>query len=304
MILLNGGCAVVAECYMCCIRSSGCSRFCLVITVFQTTRNKLRFNVNVHVNTNISEHPPFNTLSKHTQMDTESLTKELHLLARRQQTLQARLSVLRASKTTINKATNTKSTAQNFQRKIATDALLAQGKEELEEQEEFDNENLSRFTGTTAFRVKNHSGLLGVRIEHFSEDTGTFEAPFYLILKRLPDEKHFEVFKHTIPSYVPLRSLEKQYLKGRVDLLAFVRRVRRSIQQFLFKRRVFQELKSLGAGVEADQAYRMVQLTLQDATYTLVCGPTRVERVVEKHSKPYLLGPLSGLRRRIVRANR
>lgn len=236
-------------------------------------------------------------------MDTESLTKELLSLARRQQTLQARLSVLRASKTTLNPA-STKNTTQSFKRKIATDVLLSKGKEDLEQQEQFDSENLSRFTGTTAFRVKGYSDLLGVRIEHFSESTGTFEAPFYVILKRLSDEKHFEVFKHTIPSYVPLRSLEKQYLKGRVDLLAFVRKVRRSIQQFLFKRRVFDELQSLGAGVEADEAYRMVQLTLQDGTYTLVCGPTRVERVVEKHSKPFLLGPLSGLRRRIVRANR
>ncbi|AOW03341.1 YALI0C24123p [Yarrowia lipolytica CLIB122] len=236
-------------------------------------------------------------------MDTASLTNELRSLARRQQTLQARLSVLRATTTTLNQA-STKNKTQDVKRKIATDVLLSKGKENLQEQEQFDSENLSRFTGTTAFRVKGFSDLLGVRIEHFSEATGTFEAPYYVILKRVSGEKHFEVFKHTIPSYVPLRSLEKQYLKGKVDLLAFVRKVRRCIQQFLFKRRVFNELQSLGAEVDADEAYRMVQLSLQGVTYTLVCGPTRVERVVEKHSKPFLLGPLSGLRRRIVRANR
>ncbi|KAG5357736.1 hypothetical protein CJU89_4204 [Yarrowia sp. B02] len=236
-------------------------------------------------------------------MDTETLTKELRSLARRQQALQSRLAVLRAAKTTLNES-NLNNTTQDFKRKIATDVLLSRGKEDLKQQEQFDSENLSRFTGTTAFRVKGYSDLLGVRIEHYSEGTGTFEAPYYMILKRISGEKHCELFKHTIPSYVPLRSLEKQYLQGKVDLLAFVRKVRRCIQQFQFKRRVFNELESLGAGVETDEAYRMVQLTLQGDTYTLVCGATRVERVVEKHGKPFLLGPLSGLRRRIVRANR
>ncbi|KAG5354337.1 hypothetical protein CJU90_4151 [Yarrowia sp. C11] len=236
-------------------------------------------------------------------MDTDSLQKELRSLARRQQSLQARLSVLRATKTPLKQA-STKNTTDSFKRKIATDVLLSKGKEDLQEQEHFDNENLSRFTGTTAFRVKGYSDLLGVRIEHFSGASGTFEAPYYMILKRVSGEKHFQVFKHTIPSYVPLASLEKQYLKGKVDLLAFVRKIRRCIQQFLFKRRIFNELQSLGAGVKADEAYRMVQLTLQGATFTLVCGPTRVERVVEKHNKPFLLGPLAGLRRRVLRSDK
>lgn len=171
-------------------------------------------------------------------------------------------------------------------------------------QQQFENENLSRFTGITAFRVKGYEDVLGVRLEHFKKTTAQFDAPFYLILKRVPDEKQFTVFKHTIPSYVPLRSLEGQYLKGKVNLLAFVKRVRRHIQQFLLKRQVFDELNSLGACVQADEAYRMVQITLQAVNYTLVCGPTRVERVVEKHGKPFLLGSLSGLRRRILRGNR
>lgn len=238
-------------------------------------------------------------------MDVVALRNEIRLLERRHSKLQNRLSVLQSTSTPLSSVKVMKETAsRDFNKQELTDLLLAHGQTNLREQEEFDAENLHRLTGITAFRVKNEPACLGVRIESFSEQDGTFAAPYYMILKRAAGGKGFGVFKHTIPSHVPLKFLEKHYLGEKTNLLEFVRKVRRGIKQFQKKRQVFAELESLGAGVDTDEAYRLVRVSLHGIKYTLVCSLTRVERVVEKHGKPYLLGTLSGLRRRIERANR
>ena len=54
--------------------------------------------------------------------------------------------------------------------------------------------------------------LLGVRIDICSR-SGKFEKPYYVLLKRdAEDKKTLRVYRHTIPPFIPLKTLEQRYL--------------------------------------------------------------------------------------------
>ena len=106
--------------------------------------------------------------------------------------------------------------------------------------------------------------LLGIRIDICSR-TGKFDAPYYIHLKRTqPNHSTNEldelsVYRHTIPSHIPLRDYEAQYLprrdegygseasnestnSNRQDLHALVRKVRKALVSWTLRREAIEVL--------------------------------------------------------------
>ncbi|RLV96513.1 Central kinetochore subunit MCM21 [Spathaspora sp. JA1] len=96
--------------------------------------------------------------------------------------------------------------------------------QDLELRENILYENIFRMTGITAFPVNQYSEdeLLGIRFDTYSTSTNTFKTPHYMILQKnniisnsdkeqsLTEEgKIWSVYKHTLPSYVPLLEYNK-----------------------------------------------------------------------------------------------
>jgi central kinetochore subunit Mal2/MCM21 len=106
--------------------------------------------------------------------------------------------------------------------------------------------------------------LLGIRIDICSR-TGQFDAPYHLHLKRkqLNDTSNeldeLSIYRHTIPSHIPLRNYEAQYLPQRdegygsevssetvngnkQDLHALVRKVRKDLVSWTLRREAIELL--------------------------------------------------------------
>jgi central kinetochore subunit Mal2/MCM21 len=125
--------------------------------------------------------------------------------------------------------------------------------------------------------------LLGIRIDICSR-TGKFDAPYYIHLKRTqpnhsPNEfDELSVYRHTIPSHIPLRDYEAQYLprrdegygseassesanNNRQDLHTLVRKVRKALVSWTLRREAIEVLaEKLGlvpehSGTDEDDEY-------------------------------------------------
>lgn len=106
--------------------------------------------------------------------------------------------------------------------------------------------------------------LLGIRID-ICNRKGKFDAPYYLHLKRkqITDSvsklDELSIYRHTIPSHIPLRSYEAQYLPQRdegygsevsnesttgnkQDLHAFTRKVRKDLVSWVLRREAIENL--------------------------------------------------------------
>jgi central kinetochore subunit Mal2/MCM21 len=132
-------------------------------------------------------------------------------------------------------------------------------------------ENIHRLTfSVTSFPYTDPSPetsnvpLLGIRIDICSR-TGRFDAPYYLHLKwkQLNDTANeldeLSIYRHTIPSHIPLRNYEAQYLPqrdegygsevsseivngNRQDLHALVRKVRKDLVSWTLRREAIEML--------------------------------------------------------------
>ncbi|KAK9450368.1 uncharacterized protein V1518DRAFT_413683 [Limtongia smithiae] len=122
-----------------------------------------------------------------------------------------------------------------------------------------------RLVGVTAFSVIDPAGdgsaaltreLLGIRIECFTNKQ--FGPPHYIILARTHKTGEYELYKHTIPLYIPVRELSAKYL-ARDDLPGFIRAVRRLIMLDVHKRAWLSCLPGL-RNIEADDSCELVKL--------------------------------------------
>ena len=107
--------------------------------------------------------------------------------------------------------------------------------------------------------------LLGIRFDHCSR-LGTFDNPFYILLRRLePDGDDWRIHRHTIPAFIPLARLEHEYLPLNQDdadggdsedeltvgdapnkkrgLHAFVRKVRYELTSWTLRREAIEFLQ-------------------------------------------------------------
>ncbi|KAK9239913.1 Cenp-O kinetochore centromere component-domain-containing protein, partial [Lipomyces kononenkoae] len=121
-------------------------------------------------------------------------------------------------------------------------------------------QNLYRLAGVTAFKVRDPSAngkgdLLGIRIECFA--LKKFAAPHYILLSVNGKTDSYELYKHTVPLYIPLASLANKYLNK--DLRVFVRAVRKEIIMDVNKRTHLSCLPNVVA-IEADDACELVKL--------------------------------------------
>ncbi|OAX79427.1 hypothetical protein ACJ72_06255 [Emergomyces africanus] len=115
--------------------------------------------------------------------------------------------------------------------------------------------------------------LLGIRIDICTRH-GTFVKPYYLLLKRVggPEKKFLQVHRHTIPIFIPLKSLENRYLAlprgangtdstttkpGRIskqDLRSLVRELRRELVAWHLRCDALNWLQEeLGVSVESEK---------------------------------------------------
>lgn len=84
--------------------------------------------------------------------------------------------------------------------------------------------NLHRLAfSTTSFPYRDPSApvdsarLLGIRIDICNRD-GQFVKPYYLLLKKdASDAKLLQVYRHTIPPFIPLKALERRYLPSSIE---------------------------------------------------------------------------------------
>ncbi len=75
-------------------------------------------------------------------------------------------------------------------------------------------ENVYRLTGITGFKVSDPApqgdkNMLGIRIETFSK--GKYTAPHYVIIRKDMKDR-WEIFKHTVPVYIPIKAISDEYL--------------------------------------------------------------------------------------------
>jgi hypothetical protein len=163
-------------------------------------------------------------------------------------------------------------------------------------------EKLHRMTGVTAFRVKNG---FGIRIELFSNTQ--FLSPHYMILRK-NTKGLLEVYRHTIPAFIPLAKYQQDYLN--VNMRLFVKKVRGDLMRILEKQTIFMEKLPHVKNVEVDPAFRLIKLHLDsEGTAYLICSEDHVKRaVVKNHPHEHewerlLLGPIDQLKSRLELAS-
>ncbi|KAL1968118.1 hypothetical protein VTN77DRAFT_2249 [Rasamsonia byssochlamydoides] len=144
--------------------------------------------------------------------------------------------------------------------------------------------------------------LLGVRIDVCARD-GKFARPYYVLLRREKgDAKRLAVYRHTIPAFIPIETLEKRYLlrssrkdvdggdnetlkpekTKRQDLPAFVRHLRRELVAWHLRRDSIAWLRERlgisgdGDGENASEDRRIASPTA-DQTQIVSLTPTSLE---------------------------
>lgn len=112
-------------------------------------------------------------------------------------------------------------------------------------------ENIYRMFGITAFPVSDPSkaarrDLLGVRIEIFNEKLKKFETPHYMIFERDVKTSKWVIFKHTIPIFIQIHEIYKEYDDMRSDetLLKYLQRIRSILNMTSLKHQVIESIKS------------------------------------------------------------
>lgn len=115
----------------------------------------------------------------------------------------------------------------------------------------------------------------------------------------------FQVFRHTVPVFVPINSYQKQYLNDNV--LLFVDKIRQDLYSCLSKQYIFMDSSLPGVKkIEVDASCRLVNLHLEnDMTLHLVCNAFNIQRaiLVDKDSNSTtqhsLEGPILRLKERL-----
>ncbi|SCU79664.1 LADA_0B02344g1_1 [Lachancea dasiensis] len=155
--------------------------------------------------------------------------------------------------------------------------------------------------------------MLGLRLEIFNELTSKFDPPFYILFKRDLNDTCWELFKHTLPSYVGLEDLLESTRAHRLltdisQIYTFANKAYMALLNVSIKLQVLQGLEYSGkiSELEMDPACTLPSFTMPGVT-------TRFKlQVVDQDVTAYscipdthkdwattLLGPLGQLEARI-----
>lgn len=113
-------------------------------------------------------------------------------------------------------------------------------------------ENCYRMFGITAFPVKDPSRknstiqteLLGIRIEIFNEKESLFEIPHYIIFSKDPKNGSWKLFKHTIPNFIQIDEIYKDFVLINDDnLYQFLKIVRRKLVKTSIKHQIVETVR-------------------------------------------------------------
>ncbi|SCV05028.1 LANO_0G16908g1_1 [Lachancea nothofagi CBS 11611] len=138
---------------------------------------------------------------------------------------------------------------------------FASSREQQERLQKLDIENFYRAFGRSLFPVVDPSDLrpqesgivevkrqmLGLRIEVFNELDRSFEPPHYILFKRSLNNDHWDIFRHTVPSYVGLEEVFEHMrnhntLSDISQIHTFAKKVYKALQYVSIK---MQQLRSL-----------------------------------------------------------
>ncbi|RIA99436.1 Cenp-O kinetochore centromere component-domain-containing protein [Glomus cerebriforme] len=112
-------------------------------------------------------------------------------------------------------------------------------KEMLQDNKEREYEEILkayRLTGKTIFPVKDDR--IGLRFETFHG--AKYHEPYYIILNQNQENEQLNVFRHTLPHFIPLDELEATYLNK--DMHKFANEIGDYLQAFVTRREEFNTL--------------------------------------------------------------
>ncbi|KAG7820881.1 hypothetical protein KL928_000965 [Ogataea angusta] len=154
-------------------------------------------------------------------------------------------------------------------------------------------ENAYRLGGLTAFPVNDpqegeSDRFLGIRFDIFDPYSFKYTSPHYVILRKDPKNDLWEVFKTTIPNYVPLGTLAYEHLND--DMIRFAGHVRRHLVQLQLKKAVFlrlQEKLESPSGLDHDLDFTKISVNFKDKLeIVLICDLYRVTKVMATYIDP------------------
>ncbi|KAG7928761.1 hypothetical protein KL925_000942 [Ogataea polymorpha] len=154
-------------------------------------------------------------------------------------------------------------------------------------------ENAYRLGGLTAFPVNDPQAgesdrFLGIRFDIFDPYTFKYTTPHYVILRKDPKNDLWEVFKTTIPNYVPLNSLAHEHLND--DMIRFAGHVRRHLVQLQLKKAIFlrlQEKLESPSGLDHDLDFTKISVNINDKLeIVLICDLYRVNKAMVTYIDP------------------
>ncbi|KAG7813251.1 hypothetical protein KL921_000797 [Ogataea angusta] len=154
-------------------------------------------------------------------------------------------------------------------------------------------ENAYRLGGLTAFPVNDPQAgesdrFLGIRFDIFDPYSFKYTSPHYVILRKDPKNDLWEVFKTTIPNYVPLGTLAYEHLND--DMIRFAGHVRRHLVQLQLKKAVFlrlQEKLESPSGLDHDLDFTKISVNFKDKLeIVLICDLYRVTKVMATYIDP------------------
>ncbi|AOA62301.1 Kinetochore sub-complex COMA component [Komagataella phaffii CBS 7435] len=149
-------------------------------------------------------------------------------------------------------------------------------------------ENLYRMVGVTMFPVSNRDELLGIRFDIFDGEQKKFTVPHYIILQKHSKTEQWKIHRTTIPRYVPLQSIAKQWLNQ--DLNKFAKLVRKHLVHIQNKKSIVERVNGKLQGIatlEWDLDFTKIRLHVKEKfSLLLLCDLTNVVSVVEYQVKP------------------
>ncbi|RUP06776.1 Cenp-O kinetochore centromere component-domain-containing protein, partial [Jimgerdemannia flammicorona] len=145
---------------------------------------------------------------------------------------------------------------EDFQERLVQDIIAGCKERQITELQTY-----YRLSGRTIFPVKDHH--VGIRFETFYG--GKYHEPYYLILKMDIPTDQLVIAKHTIPHFIPLRSLEKRYLNSNMETLT--KSLDDHLQAYISRREQVKTLRAEQQGkhvvVMANAAFSFIEVVAE-----------------------------------------
>ncbi|GMG44114.1 unnamed protein product [Ambrosiozyma monospora] len=123
---------------------------------------------------------------------------------------------------------------------------------------------------------------LGIRFDVFDRKYSRFVTPHYIILKKVQKNDNWEIFKTTIPKFIPYRAIALKYLN--TELFRFASEIRENLIQLQLKRNVFltiqEELES-PSKLDYDLGFTKVSINiLGKFEMIVICNLYKITNVI------------------------